>query len=152
MCVRVRLSFSLFLCRRLFLFGVGLHFNLDNLLSVRKTPVIGVLLQTLVIIGCSVGLGMHFALPLIESILLGIGLSAASTLVTTKLQAATGLKQGRAAAVINFCAASRQFDGVQKRDTLRPGRENGIPRGNFLDLHKQVPGQQVIRGHIKSEA
>jgi CPA2 family monovalent cation:H+ antiporter-2 len=68
----------------LLMFGVGLHFSLRDLLSVRALAVPGAIAQMAVATALGTGLGMLMGWPLTASIVFGIALSVASTVVLLK--------------------------------------------------------------------
>ena len=65
----------------LLMFGVGLHFSLEDLLSVRKIAVPGALAQILCATLLGVGLVMWLGWPLGAGLVFGLALSVASTVV-----------------------------------------------------------------------
>ncbi len=65
----------------LLMFGVGLKISIDDIWSVRWTAVPGSLLQTILVAVLGAGVGLAFAMPMAESVLLGISISIASTVV-----------------------------------------------------------------------
>jgi CPA2 family monovalent cation:H+ antiporter-2 len=65
----------------LLMFGVGLHFSLDDLLSVRAIALPGALAQILAATLLGVGLGYLMGWPLEGGIVFGLALSVASTVV-----------------------------------------------------------------------
>jgi CPA2 family monovalent cation:H+ antiporter-2 len=65
----------------LLMFGVGLKISLDDIWSVRWVAVPGSLLQTGLVAVMGAGVGLAFAMPLTEAILLGLAMSIASTVV-----------------------------------------------------------------------
>jgi CPA2 family monovalent cation:H+ antiporter-2 len=65
----------------LLMFGVGLHFSLDELLSVRKIAIPGALAQILCATLLGAGLAMWLGWPLGEGLVFGLALSVASTVV-----------------------------------------------------------------------
>ncbi|MES2906665.1 MAG: YbaL family putative K(+) efflux transporter [Pseudomonadota bacterium] len=65
----------------LLMFGVGLHFSLKDLLSVRRIAVPGALLQIIVITLLGLGLGMLLGWPVTAGLIFGLALSVASTVV-----------------------------------------------------------------------
>ncbi|MEW5787815.1 MAG: YbaL family putative K(+) efflux transporter [Pseudomonadota bacterium] len=75
----------------LLMFGVGLHFSLDDLLAVRRIAVPGAVVQ----MGLATGLGMVLALswdwPWGSALVFGLTLSCASTVVLLKALEAKGL-------------------------------------------------------------
>lgn len=68
----------------LLLFGVGLHFSLKDLLSVRGIVVPGAILQMLASAGLGVLLASSFGWPVTSGIVFGAALSMASTVVLTR--------------------------------------------------------------------
>ncbi|HKQ55869.1 MAG TPA: YbaL family putative K(+) efflux transporter [Methyloceanibacter sp.] len=65
----------------LLMFGVGLHFSLEDLLSVRKIAVPGALAQILCATLLGAGLGLWLGWPLGAGLVFGLALSVASTVV-----------------------------------------------------------------------
>jgi len=65
----------------LLMFGVGLHFSLKELLSVRKIAVPGAIAQITVATGLGVGLALLLGWPLGGGFVFGLSLSVASTVV-----------------------------------------------------------------------
>lgn len=69
----------------LLMFGVGLHFNLKELLSVKNIAIIGALIQSFVAIIFGTYAASLFGIPLAGGIVIGIGLAVASTVVLMKM-------------------------------------------------------------------
>jgi CPA2 family monovalent cation:H+ antiporter-2 len=65
----------------LLMFGVGLHFSLRDLLSVRKIAVPGAVVQIAVATAMGTGLGLWLGWTLLAGIFFGLALSVASTVV-----------------------------------------------------------------------
>src|SRR3546814_16660570 len=65
----------------LLMFGVGLHFSLKDLLSVRKIAVPGAILQIAVATALGMMLGLWLGWPVEGSAVFGLALSVASTVV-----------------------------------------------------------------------
>ncbi|MGH6653040.1 MAG: YbaL family putative K(+) efflux transporter [Sphingopyxis sp.] len=65
----------------LLMFGVGLHFSLKDLLSVRKIAVPGAIVQMAVATGLGIALGLWQGWTLAGSAIFGLALSVASTVV-----------------------------------------------------------------------
>ncbi len=65
----------------LLMFGVGLHFSLKDLLSVRKIAVPGAILQIAVATALGMMLGLYLGWPVEGSAVFGLALSVASTVV-----------------------------------------------------------------------
>jgi CPA2 family monovalent cation:H+ antiporter-2 len=68
----------------LLMFGVGLHFSLRELLAVRRVALPGAILQMTVATGLGTGLGLVLGWSLSGSLLFGLALSCASTVVMLK--------------------------------------------------------------------
>jgi CPA2 family monovalent cation:H+ antiporter-2 len=68
----------------LLMFGVGLHFSLKELLSVRKIAVPGAVVQITAATVMGAGLGLWLGWPLMGSLIFGLSLSVASTVVLLK--------------------------------------------------------------------
>ncbi|MDX1923066.1 MAG: YbaL family putative K(+) efflux transporter [Alphaproteobacteria bacterium] len=65
----------------LLMFGVGLHFSIKDLLSVRATAIPGAIAQILISTTLGMGLGMFFGWSLATALIFGLSLSVASTVV-----------------------------------------------------------------------
>jgi CPA2 family monovalent cation:H+ antiporter-2 len=65
----------------LLMFGVGLHFSLKDLLSVRMIAVPGAIAQMTTATLMGMGLGLAFGWPLVSGFVFGLALSVASTVV-----------------------------------------------------------------------
>jgi len=65
----------------LLMFGVGLHFSLKELLSVRMIAIPGAITQMAAATLMGMGLGTAFGWPLVSSFVFGLALSVASTVV-----------------------------------------------------------------------
>lgn len=82
------------------MFGVGMHFSLRELLAVRRVAVPGSIGQTFVATVAGVAVGTAFGLPWRESLVLGLAISVASTVVLIRAMEQYGLEHtpvGRAA-------------------------------------------------------
>jgi len=69
----------------LLMFGVGLHFSLKDLLSVRAIAVSGALAQGLIATPLGIGVGLWLGWSLTAGIIFGIALSVASTVVLLRV-------------------------------------------------------------------
>ena len=69
----------------LLMFGVGLHFNLDDLVAVKGVAVTGALIQIAVATLCGTLVGSYFGLSMISGLMLGLGLAVASTVVLLRV-------------------------------------------------------------------
>jgi len=65
----------------LLMFGVGLHFSLQDLLSVRRIALPGAVVQIAVATALGASLGMFLGWSLLASVVFGLSLSVASTVV-----------------------------------------------------------------------
>jgi CPA2 family monovalent cation:H+ antiporter-2 len=74
----------------LLMFGVGLHFSLDDLLAVRKIAVPGAILQMLAATGLGVALALLWGWPRGSALVFGLTLSVASTVVVLRALEARG--------------------------------------------------------------
>jgi CPA2 family monovalent cation:H+ antiporter-2 len=84
----------------LLMFGVGLHFSLDDLLAVRKLAVPGAIVQMAAATAMGAGLASWWGWDLAGAIVFGIALSVASTVVLLRALEGLGLLEsfnGRAA-------------------------------------------------------
>jgi monovalent cation:H+ antiporter-2, CPA2 family len=74
----------------LLMFGVGLHFSLDDLLEVRKIALPGAVLQIAVATALGAGVAAAWGWGLGASLVFGLGLSVASTVVLLRALEASG--------------------------------------------------------------
>ena len=75
----------------LLMFGVGLHFSLDDLLAVRKIAVPGAIVQIAVATALGAGTALVWGWPAGEAVVFGLALSVASTVVLLRaLEAGEG--------------------------------------------------------------
>jgi len=65
----------------LLMFGVGLHFHLEDLMDVKRIAIPGALIQCTVATLLGVSIGVAFGWPMVEGLVLGMALSVASTVV-----------------------------------------------------------------------
>ena len=80
----------------LLMFGVGLHFSLKDLLRVKSTALPGAVIQMAVATVLGMGVASTWGWSLVESFILGLSLSCASTVVLLKgLEAKGWLQTGR---------------------------------------------------------
>ena len=79
----------------LLMFGVGLHFSLDDLLAVRRIAVPGAVVQMSCATLLGLGIAVSWGWPTGESLLFGLSLSCASTVVLLKALDARGLLDSR---------------------------------------------------------
>jgi monovalent cation:H+ antiporter-2, CPA2 family len=75
----------------LLMFGVGLHFSIDDLLAVRKIALPGAIVQIVVATAMGAGVASLWGWPLGASLVFGISLSVASTVVLLKALESQGL-------------------------------------------------------------
>ncbi|VWX63740.1 putative monovalent cation:proton antiporter (CPA2 family) [Burkholderiales bacterium 8X] len=75
----------------LLMFGVGLHFSLDDLLAVRKIALPGALVQMVVATLMGIGLAMAWGWGIGGALVLGLALSVASTVVLLRALESLGL-------------------------------------------------------------
>ena len=68
----------------LLMFGVGLHFSLKDLLSVRAIAIPGAAIQMAVATALGMGAGLFFGWPLVAGLVFGLCLSVASTVVVLR--------------------------------------------------------------------
>jgi CPA2 family monovalent cation:H+ antiporter-2 len=71
----------------LLMFGVGLHFRLDDLLAVRNVAVPGAIGQSIVTTLVGALVGVAFGLPFTHGLVLGMAMAIASTVVLTRVLA-----------------------------------------------------------------
>ena len=75
----------------LLMFGVGMHFSVRDLLAVRKVAVPGALVQIASAVALTCGLASLWGLSLASSLVLGVALSVASTVVLLRALEAQGV-------------------------------------------------------------
>ena len=75
----------------LLMFGVGLHFSLDDLLAVRKIAVPGAVVQIGVATAMGAGAAVLWGWPAGEAVVFGLALSVASTVVLLRALEARGI-------------------------------------------------------------
>ncbi len=75
----------------LLMFGVGLHFSLEDLLSVRKVALPGAIVQMLVATALGTAVGLWWGWTLAAATVLGLALSVASTVVLLKALEGRGM-------------------------------------------------------------
>ncbi len=75
----------------LLMFGVGLHFSLDDLMAVRRIAIPGALVQILVAAMMGMGAAMYWGWSFGAALVFGLCLSVASTVVLLKALEARGL-------------------------------------------------------------
>ena len=75
----------------LLMFGVGLHFAIDDLMAVRRIALPGAVVQMGVATALGTGVGMLWGWPLGGSLVFGISLSVASTVVLLKALESRGI-------------------------------------------------------------
>jgi CPA2 family monovalent cation:H+ antiporter-2 len=80
----------------LLMFGIGLHFSLDDLLAVRRVAVPGAVVQMCISAALGLGVALLWGWDLGAAIVLGLALSVASTVVVLR-----ALEAGRALQSIN---------------------------------------------------
>ena len=74
----------------LLMFGVGMHFSLDDLMSVRKIALPGAVLQIAVATAMGAGVAHWWGWPMGEAVVFGLALSVASTVVLLRALEARG--------------------------------------------------------------
>lgn len=77
----------------LLMFGVGLHFSLDDLLSVRRIAVPGAIVQILAATALGMGVAMFWGWDAGAALVFGLSLSCASTVVLLRALEARGVLQ-----------------------------------------------------------
>ncbi|CAG9165414.1 YbaL family putative K(+) efflux transporter [Cupriavidus respiraculi] len=75
----------------LLMFGVGLHFSLDDLLSVRRIALPGAIVQIAFATAAGAGLALLWGWPLASAVVFGLCLSVASTVVLLRALERRGL-------------------------------------------------------------
>lgn len=73
------------------MFGVGLHFNLRDLLAVRAIAIPGAVIQVCAATAFGMGVGLAFGLPWREALVLGLAISIASTVILVRTLEERGL-------------------------------------------------------------
>ncbi|WBL36852.1 cation:proton antiporter [Tepidiforma flava] len=73
------------------MFGVGLHFNLRDLMAVRTIAIPGAVIQVVAASAFGTGVGLAFGLPWREALVLGLAISIASTIILIRTLEDRGL-------------------------------------------------------------
>ena len=76
----------------LLMFGVGLHFDLNELASARKTIIPTMLLKAVVMITVGIVIASQVGFTFAEGVILGVGISVASTVVAMRVFSDNNLK------------------------------------------------------------
>ena len=76
----------------LLMFGVGLHFDLNELASARKTIIPTMLLKAVVMISVGIVIASQVGFTFAEGVILGVGISVASTVVAMRVFSDNNLK------------------------------------------------------------
>lgn len=79
----------------LLMFGVGLHFNLKELMAVKNIALTGAVIQSIIATIGGTLITMAFGLSLTAGVVIGMGLSVASTVVLMKMLEDNGLMNTR---------------------------------------------------------
>lgn len=79
----------------LLMFGVGLHFNLKELMAVKNIALTGAVIQSIIATIVGTLITMAFGLSLTAGVVIGMGLSVASTVVLMKMLEDNGLMNTR---------------------------------------------------------
>lgn len=77
----------------LLMFGVGLHFHMEDLLKVKGVAIPGAILQSLSATLCGIAAAMALGYSFVEGLFLGLGLSVASTVVLLRVLTDSGKLQ-----------------------------------------------------------
>ena len=75
----------------LLMFGIGLHFSLQELLSVRRIALPGAIVQIAIATALGAGLAMAWGWPLAGAVVFGLALSVASTVVLLRALESRGM-------------------------------------------------------------
>lgn len=79
----------------LLMFGVGLHFNIKELMAVKNIALTGAIIQSIIATIVGALITMAFGLSLTAGVVIGMGLSVASTVVLMKMLEDNGLMNTR---------------------------------------------------------
>jgi len=121
------------------MFGVGLHFNVRDLLSVKKIAIPGALAQILLATGLSAGIGLALGLPGREALVLGLATSIASTVVLIRSLEERGLMDsihGRVAVGWEIVQDIATVLFLVLLPALAPGSEGNLLRDVVIALAK----------------
>lgn len=77
----------------LLMFGVGLHFHMEDLLKVKGVAIPGAILQSLSATLCGIAAAMALGYSFVEGLFFGLGLSVASTVVLLRVLTDSGKLQ-----------------------------------------------------------
>ena len=137
------------------MFGVGLHFNLRDLMAVKGIAIPGAVLQISIIAAMGVGIGEFFGMDWRESLILGLAVSVASTVVLVRALDERGLLSsihGRVAIGWLIVEDLAVVFLLVLLPSLSPENDNGILRETAIALGKAaifvtimlVFGQRVV--------
>ncbi|MBK7329138.1 MAG: cation:proton antiporter [Dehalococcoidia bacterium] len=113
------------------MFGVGLHFNVRDLLSVRAIAVPGAIIQVTLATAAGAGVGLAFGLGGREALVLGLAMSIASTVVLIRTLEDRGLLQSVHGRVVVGWLVAQDIITVLVLailPTLEPGQDGDVPR------------------------
>ena len=105
----------------LLMFGVGLHFSIRDLLAVRKIAVPGALVQIALSVALTCGLTHFWGWPFGPSLVLGLALSVASTVVVVTRRRRVSQQNPMLASTAPVSIAGMTRRGIA-RMFLKPGR------------------------------
>jgi len=74
----------------LLMFGVGLHFSIDDLMAVKRIAIPGAIVQIVVAVGLGMATALHWGWDLGAALVFGLCLSVASTVVLLRAMESTG--------------------------------------------------------------
>jgi len=111
------------------MFGVGLHFNLSDLLRVRNIAVPGAIIQVTLATGLGTAIGLGFGLPGREALALGLAMSIASTVVLIRSLEDRGIMQTVHARVVVGWLIAQDIITIMvlaMLPTLEPGADGDL--------------------------
>ncbi len=121
------------------MFGVGLHFNIKDLMSVKRIAIPGAVLQISIIAALGVAIGELFGMDWRESLVLGLAISIASTVVLVRALEERGLLNsihGRVAIGWLIVEDLAVVFLLVLLPSLSPENDNGIIRETSVALGK----------------
>jgi len=113
------------------MFGVGLHFNVGDLLKVKNIAIPGAILQVSLATGVGAAIGLAFGMGGREALVLGLAMSIASTVVLVRTLEDRGLMATQQAKVVVGWLIAQDLITVlvlAMLPTLEQGQDNAIWR------------------------
>src|SRR5687767_106063 len=107
----------------LLMFGVGLHFSLDDLLSVKGIALPGAILQMMVATALGAGVASLWGWPFGQGLVFGLSLSVASTVVLLRALESRGLLESLNGKIAVGWLVVQDMVTVLRSEERRVGKE-----------------------------